>query len=219
VPPYRDVAEFNDRAVSYDHGWRGRLHHEIADRTGNLALATVVASPRRVLDLGCGTGYLVRALAGHYPDAEQLVGIDAAPEMVRTASATTHDDRLTFAVGVAEQIGHPDETFDLIVSTTSFDHWSDQQAGLIECARVLRPGGQLVARRPVLLVADADNAHQPPRQSPHQAARHPSAAGCRVLLPAMAPVVCSDHQRGDRDEAGLRSARTFIALERAEAAV
>jgi ubiquinone/menaquinone biosynthesis C-methylase UbiE len=144
VPPYRDVAEFNDRAVSYDHGWRGRLHHEIADRTGNLALATVVASPRRVLDLGCGTGYLVRALAGHYPDAEQLVGIDAAPEMVRTASATTHDDRLTFAVGVAEQIGHPDETFDLIVSTTSFDHWSDQQAGLIECARVLRPGGQLV---------------------------------------------------------------------------
>jgi ubiquinone/menaquinone biosynthesis C-methylase UbiE len=143
VPPYRDVAEFDDRAVSYDHGWRGRLHHEIADRTGNLALATV-ASPRRVLDLGCGTGYLVRALAGHYPDAEQLVGIDAAPEMVRTASATTHDDRLTFAVGVAEQIGHPDETFDLIVSTTSFDHWSDQQAGLIECARVLRPGGQLV---------------------------------------------------------------------------
>jgi ubiquinone/menaquinone biosynthesis C-methylase UbiE len=144
VPPYRDVAEFNDRAVSYDHGWRGRLHHEIADRTGNLALATVVASPRRVLDLGCGTGYLVRALAGHYPDAEQLVGIDAAPEMVRTASATTHDDRLTFAVGVAEQIGHPDETFDLIVSTTSFDHWSDQQAGLNECARVLRPGGRLV---------------------------------------------------------------------------
>jgi ubiquinone/menaquinone biosynthesis C-methylase UbiE len=143
VPPYRDVAEFNDRAASYDHGWRGRLHHEIADRTASLALATV-ASPNRVLDLGCGTGYLVRALAGHYPDAERLVGIDAAPEMVRTASATTHDDRLTFAVGVAEQIGCPDETFDLIVSTTSFDHWSDQQAGLSECARVLRPGGQLV---------------------------------------------------------------------------
>ena len=143
MPPYRDVAEFNDRAASYDHGWRGRLHHEIADRTASLALATV-ASPNRVLDLGCGTGYLVRALAGHYPDAERLVGIDAAPEMVRTASATTHDDRSTFAVGVAEQIGCPDETFDLIVSTTSFDHWSDQQAGLSECARVLRPGGQLV---------------------------------------------------------------------------
>jgi ubiquinone/menaquinone biosynthesis C-methylase UbiE len=143
VPPHRDVAAFNDRATGYDLGWRGRLHHEIADRTASLATATV-AAPGRVLDLGCGTGYLLRTLAGRYRDAEQLVGIDAAPEMVRTASVTAHDDRLTFAVGVAEQIGFPDETFDLIVSTTSFDHWSDQQAGLRECARVLRPGGRLV---------------------------------------------------------------------------
>jgi ubiquinone/menaquinone biosynthesis C-methylase UbiE len=146
VPPYRDVAEFNDRAASYDHGWRGRLHHEIAERTAKLAVATV-AAPNRVLDLGCGTGYLLRVLAERYPDAEQLVGVDAAPAMVKTAAdvtAVTHDDRLTFAAGVAEQIGYPDETFDLIVSTTSFDHWSDQQAGLRECARVLRPGGWLV---------------------------------------------------------------------------
>jgi len=143
VPPYRDVAEFNDRAASYDHGWRGRLHHEIAERTASLAVATV-AAPNRVLDLGCGTGYLLRVLADRYPDAEQLVGIDAAPAMVKTANALAQDDRLTFAAGVAEHIGYPDETFDLIVSSTSFDHWSDQQAGLSECARVLRRGGQLV---------------------------------------------------------------------------
>jgi ubiquinone/menaquinone biosynthesis C-methylase UbiE len=143
VPPYRDVAAFNDRAAGYDLGWRGRLHHEIADRTANLAVATV-AAPNRVLDLGCGTGYLLRSLANRYRDAEQFVGIDAAPEMVTTASAAPGDDRLTFAVGVAEHIGYPDETFDLIVSTTSFDHWSDQQAGLGECARVLRRGGRLV---------------------------------------------------------------------------
>ena len=143
MPPYRDLAAFNDRASGYDLGWRGRLHHEIADRTARLAVATL-AAPNRVLDLGCGTGYLLRALAGAYPDAEQLVGIDAAPKMVRTAVATARDDRLTFVVGVAEQIDLPDETFDMIVSTTSFDHWSDQQGGLSECARVLRPGGQLV---------------------------------------------------------------------------
>jgi ubiquinone/menaquinone biosynthesis C-methylase UbiE len=143
VPPYRDVAEFNDRAAGYDHGWRGRFHHEISERTASLAVATA-AAPNRVLDLGCGTGYLLRELASRYPDAEQLVGIDAAPAMVKTANAITQDDRLTFAVGVAEQIGYPDEAFDLIVSTTSFDHWSDQQAGLRECARVLRRGGQLV---------------------------------------------------------------------------
>jgi ubiquinone/menaquinone biosynthesis C-methylase UbiE len=143
VPPYRDVAEFNDRAASYDHGWRGRVHRQISERTASLAVATV-AAPNRVLDLGCGTGYLLRVLADHYPDAEQLVGIDAAPAMVKTANTIARDDRLTFAVGVAEQISYPDATFDLIVSTTSFDHWSDQQAGLRECARALRPGGRLV---------------------------------------------------------------------------
>jgi ubiquinone/menaquinone biosynthesis C-methylase UbiE len=143
MPPYRDVAAFNDRAVGYDRGWRGRLHHEIADRTASLAVATV-ATPNRVLDVGCGTGYLLRVLAHCYPDAEQLAGVDAAPQMVSIAKAFTQDDRLTFSVGVAEDLGFSEATFDLIVSTTSFDHWSDQQAGLAECARVLRPGGRLV---------------------------------------------------------------------------
>jgi len=94
--------------------------------------------------MGCGTGYLLGTLADRYPDAQQLCGIDAAPQMITTASAFARDDRLNFTVGVAEGIGYPDGTFDLIVSTTSFDHWADQQAGLVECARVLRPGGRLV---------------------------------------------------------------------------
>jgi ubiquinone/menaquinone biosynthesis C-methylase UbiE len=143
VPPYRDLAAFNDRAAGYDRGWRGRLHHEIAERTANLAVATI-ASPGRVLDVGCGTGYLLGTLAGRYPDAQQLCGIDAAPQMIETASAFAQDDRLRFTVGAAEQLGYPDRTFDLVVSTTSFDHWTDQQAGLVECARVLRPSGHLV---------------------------------------------------------------------------
>jgi ubiquinone/menaquinone biosynthesis C-methylase UbiE len=64
--------------------------------------------------------------------------------MVEVARAAARDDRMSVAHGVAEKLGYPDHTFDLVVSTTSFDHWSDQQAGLIECARVLRPGGRLV---------------------------------------------------------------------------
>jgi ubiquinone/menaquinone biosynthesis C-methylase UbiE len=143
VPPYRDLAAFNDRAPEYDRGLRGRLHHEIAHRTATLAAMTV-SSPKRVLDVGCGTGYLLGILADHYPDAQQLCGVDAAPQMITTASAVARDDRLNFTVGLAEKLGYPDGAFDLIVSTTSFDHWADQQAGLVECARVLRPGGHFV---------------------------------------------------------------------------
>lgn len=143
VPPHRDVGAYDDRAGHYDQGWRARLHHAISERTAALATSTV-AAPQRVLDVGCGTGYLLRTLARHYPEAEQLTGIDAAPNMIETARGLTDDDRVSLAVGVAEQLPYPDASIDLVVSSTSFDHWSDQYAGLRECARVLRPGGRLV---------------------------------------------------------------------------
>ena len=143
MPPYRDVAAFDDRARSYDQGWRGRLHHAISNRTAALAAATV-AAPQRVLDVGCGTGYLIRVLAGHYPRAQELAGIDAASNMIQAAKSINDDERLTFVTGVAEQLPYADASMDLVVSSTSFDHWSDQGAGLAECARVLRPGGHLV---------------------------------------------------------------------------
>ena len=143
VPPHRDLAAFDDRARSYDQGWRGRLHHVISERTAALATA-VVAAPQHVLDVGCGTGYLLRVLAGRYPGAQSLGGIDAAPNMIEIAKCITDDDRLTFVTGVAEDLPYDDASMDLVVSSSSFDHWSDQCAGLRECARVLRPGSHLV---------------------------------------------------------------------------
>ncbi len=143
VPPHRDVAAFDDRAPGYDTGWRGRLHHDIADRTATLALAGS-SGPERILDVGCGTGYLLRLLAARCPDATELVGVDAAPTMISTAAAGAHDPRLRFSLGVAERLPAPDGAFDVVVSTTSFDHWSDQGAGLAQCARVMKPGARLV---------------------------------------------------------------------------
>jgi ubiquinone/menaquinone biosynthesis C-methylase UbiE len=143
MPAKRDVAAFEMRAASYEQGWLGRLHHEIADRTADLALLTLPA-PSRVLDIGCGTGYLLRTLADRCSSAKQFDGIDPAPSMIQVATSSSRDGRLQFAAGIAEHLLFPDDAFDLVVTTTSFDHWSDQQAGLRECARVLQPGGQLV---------------------------------------------------------------------------
>ena len=64
--------------------------------------------------------------------------------MIEIATASADDDRVCYSVGVAEELLYHDGSFDLVMSSTSFDHWSDQQAGLRECARVLKPGGGLV---------------------------------------------------------------------------
>jgi len=139
----RDVAAFGERAQRYDQDWRGRLHHQIADRTADLALACVPA-PAQILDVGCGTGYLLGQLAARAPQAGALAGIDPAPAMIEVARSAATDGRVGFVVGTAEQLPWPDRTFDLVVSTTSFDHWADQRAGLAQCVRVLAPGGCLV---------------------------------------------------------------------------
>jgi len=139
----RDVAAFDTRAPDYESGWLGRLHHGIADQTIEIALALNPA-PRRVLDIGCGTGHLLRELAARLPGAEALVGIDPAPGMIEAARRAAFDSRVAFDSGVAERLPFADGSFDLVVTTTSFDHWTDQRAGLVESARVLVGGGQFV---------------------------------------------------------------------------
>ena len=142
--PDRDVAAFDERAAGYESGRLGQWHLEIADRTAARALACQRA-PRRVLDVGCGTGYLLRRLAAQVPDAgARFVGVDLAPRMLQVAAERAGDPRLRFARAAAERLPAADATFDLVVTTTSFDHWADQGAGLAECARVLAPGGTLV---------------------------------------------------------------------------
>ncbi len=142
MPADRDVASFEARALTYEHGWLGQMHRDIADRTAKLTLLAEPA-PRRVLDVGCGTGYLLRVLASQFPEAEELAGVDPAPSMIDVAGASPAA-RVHFSVGVAEHLPYRDDAFDLVVTTTSFDHWKDQLTGLRECRRVLRPGGALV---------------------------------------------------------------------------
>jgi len=72
-----------------------------------------VPAPHRVLDVGCGTGYLLRRLAARAPGAAQLVGVDAAAEMVRVAQAATADPRARFLEGTAGHLPGPDGAFDL----------------------------------------------------------------------------------------------------------
>src|SRR5258708_3128171 len=178
----RDVQAFHDRSLGYETGFRGQLHAEILTRSLELALLRCPA-PARVLDVGCGTGLLLRDLARRLPGAACLAGVDAAAGMIEQARAKAGDPRLRFEQGTAERLPFPDAAFDLVISTTSFDHWTDQRAGLAECHRVLAPRGFFVLTDqcsnwllPTLVGSRRDRARTPLR-----ATRLLAAAGFRSL--------------------------------------
>lgn len=140
---HRHVDAFDERAATTDAGRPRGMRPLVVARTVELAMHLVPA-PRRILDVRCGTGDLLRLLAAASPTAVALVGVDPQPAAIDAARAAGEDDRLRFDVGTADTLRYADGTFDLVVSTAPFDRWSDQPAGLAQCARVLAPGGQLV---------------------------------------------------------------------------
>ncbi|MGO8896607.1 MAG: class I SAM-dependent methyltransferase [Streptosporangiaceae bacterium] len=71
------------------------MHQQIADRTADLALAlTLAPQPQRILDVGCGTGYLLRQFAVRCPQAVEVAGVDPAPAMIGAARTAGTDGRL-----------------------------------------------------------------------------------------------------------------------------
>ena len=108
----------------------------------------------RVLDVGCGGGHHVLAIAQMRPDLE-VVGLDLSPQLVahaRRKSAAQNTGRVSFVEGTALDLPFESESFDHVYSAGSIKHWGDKHAkrrGLQECLRVLRPGG-------AFLVMEAD---------------------------------------------------------------
>jgi SAM-dependent methyltransferase len=99
---------------------------------------------RRILDVGCGTGRLLRQARRRYRPAE-LVGVDLARGMLAAAMAATSIElRIHYLHAGAEHMPFTDEVFDLVFATMSMRHWTDQAAGIAEIGRVLTPGGVLV---------------------------------------------------------------------------
>ena len=95
----------------------------------------------RILDLGCGSGWLCRLLARLVPQG-RVVGVDVAPEMLGRATATSKEyANLNFMEGAADRIPCGDGSFSKIVSVESAYYWPDPAACIREMFRVLDEGG------------------------------------------------------------------------------
>ncbi len=114
-------------------------------------LLKYVRDGERVLDVGCANGYTTLRLAAER--AVDIKGVDYIPKMIdearrRLASATgALPGKVHFAVGDARHLDEPDNAYDTAISVRVIINLGDcagQKAGLLQCARVVKPGGRLL---------------------------------------------------------------------------
>jgi ubiquinone/menaquinone biosynthesis C-methylase UbiE len=135
-----EVTRFDRWAPDYETSDLQRLVFTPAHEAVLRRCAQVVPVPRRVLDLGCGTGRLLRVAASRFPGA-LLVGVDISAGMLSVASRAQTPAGLVRAA--AESLPFPSGSFDLVIATLTLRHWVDRVAGLAESRRLLAPGGVL----------------------------------------------------------------------------
>lgn len=94
----------------------------------------------RLLDVGCGTGFIIHLAADIF---DEIHGVDITPAMM--ARVRTDRGNITLHESRAEKMPFPDASFDAVTAYSFLDHVEDLGALLSEVARVLKPGGVFYA--------------------------------------------------------------------------
>jgi ubiquinone/menaquinone biosynthesis C-methylase UbiE len=130
-------ARFDGRAGEYDDS---AMHRGLAAAVAAFALADA-KDTADVLDVGTGTGLVLRALHEQRPTL-RLTGIDLSPGMLEVARAALPD--AAFVEADATVLPFGDASFDLVTCATSLHLFPDARAAMAEWARVLSAGGRAV---------------------------------------------------------------------------
>ncbi|HSH70910.1 MAG TPA: methyltransferase domain-containing protein, partial [Deferrisomatales bacterium] len=98
----------------------------------------------RVLDVGCGTGSMIGAVAER-TRRTVIVGVDTAQPFLAFSRARFSDPRIAFARGSAGALPCPDNAFDQCLSLLVFQLIPQVEVAAAEMRRVTRPGGTVAA--------------------------------------------------------------------------
>ena len=137
-PVPQAAAKYDRLAATYDARWAFYLTQSTSRTLERVA-------PRgadTLLDVGCGTGQLLRMVVDRWP-ALRACGMDPSRAMLRMARrGAARTTSLVQAVG--ECLPIRDESIDWVVSTSVLHYLRDPDAALLEWRRVLRPGGAVI---------------------------------------------------------------------------
>jgi phosphatidylethanolamine/phosphatidyl-N-methylethanolamine N-methyltransferase len=113
-----------------------------AGRKASIAAAERIGG--RILDVGIGTGISLT----DYAPTQRVVGVDYCEPMLRKAHERVLAHRLAhveaLAVMDAQHLGFPDAFFDAVVAQYVITTVPNPEAALNECARVTKPGGEII---------------------------------------------------------------------------
>ena len=133
-------------AVTYDSVTKHALPpNEIWNREA--VIKAVAGNPKKILDLGCGTGSTTIMLKQAFPNAE-VIGLDLSPQMLVMSEykAQQLGLEIEWIHGIAETTKFADGEFDVVTASLLFHETPPNisQAILQEAYRLLKPGGQVI---------------------------------------------------------------------------
>lgn len=106
-----------------------------------VVLSLIDFTPKKVLDVGCASGWFLSNIAKKFPKASYY-GIDVYDKGI--AHAKLLYPKMQFRVADAHAIPFPKETFDLIICTEVLEHVDDPREVLLEIRRVLAKNGKVI---------------------------------------------------------------------------
>ena len=162
----QEIKDFYDASSSlWENIWGEHMHHGYYGRSGRNKVSRRQAqidiieellawgnlgetqnSPKAILDVGCGIGGSTLYLAEKFNATAQ--GVTLSPEQAKRGTERAQEanlgDRVQFQVANALELPFAEDSFDLVWSLESGEHFPDKAKFLQEAYRVLKPGGKLV---------------------------------------------------------------------------
>jgi len=148
--PHRFVNELDEAAIErLIARLEGRAQDPVFARLFDKCVTHLSFPPQaRVLEIGCGTGAMMRLLARRSDFSGTALGIDQSQPFIEAARRFAADenvsDRVEFRRGDAHNLEFPSEAFDAVIANTVISHVTEPSTVIREMVRVLRPGGSAV---------------------------------------------------------------------------